>query len=83
MFCIKYFDLHCMHFSKIQLKLRKVEVEKVIKSFSNETCILDDKATKLLKQCAPVKTLWITVIVNESLKTSTFPSCLRQAVVKP
>ena len=60
-----------------------VEVEKIIKSFSNATCNLDAIPTKLLKQCTPVITPWITDIVNESLQTSIFPSCWKQAVVKP
>ena len=64
-------------------ELTVVEVEKIIKSFSNATCNLDAIPTKLLKQCTPVITPWITDIVNESLQTSIFPSCWKQAVVKP
>ena len=50
---------------------------------SPKTCVLDSIPTSLLFECSNQVVLLLTTIVNQSLATGIFPSCMKSAVVKP
>lgn len=58
------------------------EVASVIKSMGNKSCCLDPIPTYLLKDCLDELLPFITLIVNSSLQTGTFPDSLKTAIVK-
>lgn len=59
------------------------EVESLIKSMGNKSCILDPIPTWLLKNCLDEVLPIITLIVNLSLQSGTFPNQLKTAVIRP
>ena len=59
------------------------EVLKLIKELPDKSCDLDPVPMHLLKQLVPMLLPVLTHIVNRSLQSGVFPSCLKQAIVKP
>ena len=59
------------------------EVEAIIKSMGNKSCLLDPVPTWLFKNCLNELLPIVTSIVNLSLQTGTFPNELKNAVVRP
>ena len=59
------------------------EVEKIILSASKSSCKLDPVPTSLIRSVLPALLPVITMIVNTSLSTGSFPSDLKSALVKP
>ena len=53
------------------------------KIMSLKTCILDPIPTSLLFECSNEIVPLLTAIVNQSLSTGIFPSCMKAAMVKP
>ena len=47
------------------------------------TCVLDPIPASLLFECSDQLVPLLTAIVNQSLTTGIFPSCVKSAVVKP
>ncbi|WP_419601160.1 hypothetical protein, partial [Thiolapillus sp.] len=58
-------------------------VLKCMKKMSPKTCVLDPIPTSLLFECSDQVVPLLTTIVNQSLATGIFPSCMKSAVVKP
>jgi len=58
------------------------EIEKLLKKSSHASCHLDPIPTHILCELPSLIPI-ITDIVNKSLSTGLFPSCLKSAVVKP
>ena len=58
-------------------------VLKCMKIMSPKTCVLDPIPTSLLFECSDQVVPLLTTILNQSLATSIFPSCMKSAVVKP
>ncbi|WP_419627697.1 hypothetical protein, partial [Thiolapillus sp.] len=54
-----------------------------MKKMSPKTCVLDPIPTSLLFECSDQVVPLLTTIVNQSLATGIFPSCMKSAVVKP
>ena len=50
---------------------------------SPKTCVLDQIPTSLLFECSNEIVPLLNAIVNQSLLTSIFPSCMKAAIVKP
>ena len=59
------------------------DVRKIICKLPNKCCSFDVIPTWLLKQCMPTILPTLTKIVNSSLKSGTFPTSLKQAIVTP
>ena len=59
------------------------DVRKIICKLPNKCCSLDVIPTWLLKQCMPTILPTLTKVVNISLKSGTFPTSLKQAIVTP
>ena len=58
-------------------------VLKCMKQMSPKTCVLHPIPASLLFQCSDQVVPLLTTIVNQSLSTGIFPSCMKSAVVKP
>ena len=56
---------------------------KFMKQMSPKTCILDPIPASLLFECSNEIVPLLTAIVNQSLLTGIFPSCMKAAMVKP
>ena len=54
-----------------------------MKKMSPKTCILDPIPTSLLFECSDQVVPLLTTIVNQSLATGIFTSCMKSVVVKP
>ena len=59
------------------------ELFKIIRRMKPTTCDLDPIPTKVFINCLDILISTITDIVNLSLSTGKFPSCLKTALVKP
>ena len=57
-------------------------VLKFMKQMSPKTCVLDPIPTSLLFECSNEIVSLLTAIVNQSLSTAIFPSCMKAATVK-
>ena len=57
-------------------------VLKFMKQMSPKTCVLDPIPTSLLFECSNEIVPLLTAIVNQSLSTDIFPSCMKAALVK-
>jgi len=64
-------------------KLTEDDVQRIIMSSSNATCILDPIPTCLVKNCSDVLTPAITQMLNLSLLEGHVPASWKNAVVKP
>ena len=58
-------------------------VLKCMKQMYPKTCVLDPIPTSLLFECSDQVVSLLTTIVNQSLSTGIFPSCMKSAAVKP
>ena len=63
--------------------LFRSSVHHVIKALSTKSCPLDPMPTRLLKDHLDGIVPPITAIVNESLLTGVFPTCLKQSLILP
>ena len=78
--CMKTPDVEKMeHFQLFS----EEEVLKLVKDLPDKSCDLDPIPMHLLKQLVPLLLPVLTHIVNRSLQSGVFPSCLKQAIVKP
>ena len=59
------------------------DIEKVLRGMGTKSCPLDPIPTWLLKNCLAELLPMITMIVNLSLQTASFPSILKAALVRP
>ena len=59
------------------------EINVIILSCSNSSCLLDPVPTWLLKECIGDLLPLITAIVNTSISTEKFPKTLKNAIVRP
>ena len=59
------------------------DLRKLIKMMSNKFCCLDPIPSFLLKSCVDELTPVLLHILNTSIKTGSFPSQMKKAVVKP
>ena len=57
------------------------EVKEIITSLKNSSCESDPIPTSLLKQCVEPLVNFLTPIVNMSLESGEFPSCLKHTLV--
>ena len=63
--------------------LTEDEVQRIIMSSSNTTCMLDPTPAWLIKRCSDVLTPVITQMTNFSLMEGQVPLPLKNAVVRP
>ena len=61
----------------------ETEIHNVIMSSPTKSCQLDPIPTWLLKQCLPDLLPLITSIVNKSLNSGSFPTCMEHVLVRP
>ena len=59
------------------------EIEKFILSSSSKSCDLNPIPTNVLKNCLDISITPITIIINISMETSTFPQNFKEAHVRP
>ncbi len=59
------------------------ELMKVISEMNKKECELDPVPLKLLLQCLPELKKVLLFIVNDSLEEGVFPTCLKEALVRP
>ena len=58
-------------------------VSKVVNGMKNKSCCLDPLPTWLLKENLDILLPLLTQIINCSIETGRFPSCLKHAIVRP
>ena len=58
-------------------------VTKLITTLKSSTCKSDPIPTKLLKECTQDLAPLFTKIINKSLSSRAFPSCLKYAIIMP
>ena len=58
-------------------------IHHVIKALSTKSCPLDPMPTRLLKDHLDLIVPVVTDIVNESLSTGVFPTCLKRSLIRP
>ena len=58
-------------------------IHHVIKALSTKSCPLDPVPTELLKDHLDLIVPVVTDIVNESLSTGVFPTCLKRSLIRP
>lgn len=63
--------------------IQPCELHDVVRQLSSSTCALDMTPTKMFKNVFSCMVEDVLDIVNVSLLSGTFPSCLKHAVVKP
>ena len=68
----------CVDLRESPMKLCEVHEANVSK-----ICVLDPIPTSLLFECSNEIVPLLTAIVNQSLSTGIFPSCMKTAIVKP
>ena len=59
------------------------EVEKLVTNSTSKTCHLDQIPTWLLKHHLPILLPRLAEIINDSLTSGIFPSCLGSASITP
>ena len=67
----------------VDLRVTQEAVLKCVKKMSPKTCALDPIPTSLLFECSDQVVPLLITIVNQSLATGIFPSCIKSAIVKP
>lgn len=64
-------------------EISEKELEDIIQQLPNKSCTLDAIPLWLFKECLPELMPIVHFIINESLRTGTFPSALKTAAVRP
>lgn len=59
------------------------EIKRIISSMATKSCELDPIPTWLLKKCLGDLLPILTLVVNESMSSGTFPECYKKARVRP
>ena len=59
------------------------EIQKLISSAPNKTCVLDTAPTWLVKDMQGLLSPFISLLINESLTTGCFPAAFKEALVWP
>jgi len=59
------------------------EIQKLISSAPNKTCVLDTAPTWLVKDMQGLLSPFISLLINKSLTTGCFPAAFKEALVWP
>ena len=75
-------EAHQINLSKFS-QVSSTMINHVIKALSTQSCPLDPMPTQLLKDHLDLIVPVVTDIVNESLSTGVFPTCLKHSLIRP